>query len=48
MNDLGTPMNDEAPIFKTVFRFDPDIRMEHVVMAMHNSNFRLKWDKNIK
>ena len=37
-----------CPLFKTEYIFDPSIKIEKVIQAMHNSNTRVQWDKNVE
>ena len=37
-----------CPLFKTEYIFDPSIKIDKVIQAMHNSDVRVKWDKNVE
>ena len=37
-----------CPLFKTEYIFDPSIKIDKVIQAMHNSGVRVKWDKNVE
>lgn len=36
-----------APLFKTEYIFEPGIKMDQIVAALHNSTLRAKWDNNV-
>ena len=37
-----------CPLFKTEYIFDPSIKINKVIQAMHNSSTRVLWDKNVE
>ena len=35
------------PLYRTEYVFEPHLKMEQIINAVHNTKFRVKWDDHI-